>query len=333
MAEHNDYVFASSRVRGVEKNLLSRERLEKMVDSKTAADAMKILYDAEYGVEGEPAAEGDFEALLSAETKKTYQFILSIAPDPKAFRAFLYPYDYHNLKTLMKAEFMEIQGTAGLIPIGTLPGGELEDMVKERNFLPMTNRMKHAFAEALDSVSRTRDPQIIDLVFDQACYGDMKEAAAETGSPFVENYVSLLIDTVNLKTFARLKKMGRSWDFFSKVFLKGGHIPEKLFVSNYDEGWEQFSEKLLPYGLDRVLAEGGAALREEGRFTLMEKLCDNRLVEFAKQAKFVSFGIEPLAAYLIVKEYEIRTARIILAGLMQGISSDKIRERLRETYV
>lgn len=333
MGDHNDYVFASSRVRGIEKNLLSRERLEKMVDSRTPADAMKILYDADYGIEGETVAEGEFEALLSAEMKKTYQFILSIAPDPKEFRAFLYPYDYQNLKTLMKAEFMEMNGAEGLIPIGTLPIGELEAMVKERNFLPMTDRMKHAFSEALDSASRTRDPQIIDLVFDQACYGDMKEAAEKTKSPFVQNYISLLIDTINLKTFVRLKKMGRPWSFFSKVFLKGGRIPEKLFVSNYDEGYEQFSEKLLPYGLDRVLAEGGAALREEGRFTLMEKLCDNRLVEFAKQAKFVSFGIEPLAAYLIVKEYEIRTARIILAGLFQGLSRDKIRERLRETYV
>ena len=43
-----DYVFATARVRSVEKNLLTREKVEKMVDSKTPADALKVLYDSDY---------------------------------------------------------------------------------------------------------------------------------------------------------------------------------------------------------------------------------------------------------------------------------------------
>lgn len=333
MAEKKDYTYASSRVRSVEKNLLSRERVDKMVDSRTPEDALKILYDAEYGDGSEPVRAADFDQLLTGELKKSYDFILSIAPDPKDFRAFLYPYDYHNLKTLMKAEFMGIEAPDNLIDVGTIPVEGLAAMVRERNFLSLTPLMKQAFGEALEVVSRTRDPQMVDLIFDQACYGDMKLAAELSGSGFLRDYVSLLIDTINLKTFVRARQMGRSWDFFSKVYLQGGRIPEKLFVSGYEEAYEQFAEKLTPYGLSTALAEGGTALKETGRFTRLEKLCDDRIIEFAKQAKYVSFGIEPLAAYLIVKEYEIRTARIVMSGLLQGLSREMIGERLRETYV
>jgi V/A-type H+-transporting ATPase subunit C len=52
-----------------------------------------------------------------------------------------------------------------------------------------------------------------------------------------------------------------------------------------------------------------------------------------KNAKYIPFGIEPLAGYLIAKDNEIKIARIIMAGKLAGISPELIRERLRETYV
>jgi len=68
-------------------------------------------------------------------------------------------------------------------------------------------------------------------------------------------------------------------------------------------------------------------------FTTIEKLFDNKLIEYVKSAKYISYGIEPLAAYLIAKENEIKIARIIMAGKLAGIPSELIRERMRETYV
>jgi V/A-type H+-transporting ATPase subunit C len=74
-------------------------------------------------------------------------------------------------------------------------------------------------------------------------------------------------------------------------------------------------------------------IRESWRFTALERLLDNALMEYAKGAKYISFGIEPLAAYLIAKEGEMRTVRIAMTGLIQGLSREMMAERLRETYV
>ncbi len=328
-----DYVFASARVRSVEKNLLSKEKADKMVDSKNTEDALKVLAEIAYAEENSNLNPSELNEVLSSEIQKAYAFVFEIAPDKSVFDTFLYPYDYHNLKVLLKAEFSETDADAFLVNIGTISASKLAVMVRERSFMGMPEEMRRAVQEAIDVFGRTADPQAVDFILDRACYESMCKAAAHSGNEYIQGYIALLIDTLNLKTFVRLREMKKNWDFFSKVFLPGGRISESLFVSSYEDSYEQFAEKLLPYGLDEALSEGAVLLKESGRFTVLEKLCDNRLLQYAKQAKYISFGVEPLAAYLIAKEGDIKNVRIIMAGLLQGLSKAKIKERQRESYV
>ncbi len=197
----------------------------------------------------------------------------------------------------------------------------------------LTDKMQNALLEVVDTFARTEDPQVIDFIFDKACFAEMLDTARNGGNEFIIDYVRLQIDIINLKSFVRIREMRKAWDFFTQVFINGGRIQDKLFIAGYDDPYEVFAEKLIPYGLSVPMAEGGIMLRETGRFTALERLCDNRLIDFAKAAKYVSFGAEPLAAYLIAKETEIRTVRIIMTGLLQGLAKEAMSERARDTYV
>ena len=64
-----------------------------------------------------------------------------------------------------------------------------------------------------------------------------------------------------------------------------------------------------------------------------ERWCDNRMIESLKSQKYETFSVGPLLAYLVARETEIRTVRIILTGKQNGFSDDAIRERIREMYV
>ncbi|MFA6690960.1 MAG: V-type ATP synthase subunit C [Saccharofermentanales bacterium] len=328
-----DYIFATARVRSVEKSLLSRDKVEAMLDSKTPEDALKILDELGYGDDSEALSVTQFENMLTEELKKVYALMRSIAPDEADLYPFLYPYDYHNLKVLLKAESLEIDPELLLIDVGTIPALQMAALVRDRNFVDLTSQMRNALQQVIDVFPRTKDPQLIDFIFDQACYAEMLAAATAGKNQFILDYVRLQIDITNLKSFARIRQMGKPWNFFAQVFFNGGRIQDKLFIRSYDEPYELVAEKLLPYGLSLPLAEGGIMLRETGRFTALEKFCDNHLVEFAKTAKYVSFGIEPLAAYLIAKEADIRNIRIIMNGLLQGLPQETTVERVRETYV
>lgn len=334
MTTNKDYVFASARVRGAEKNLLTREMAEKMADSKNAAEAVRILLDLGYGGEDAELRDGaDTDDLLARELMKTYDFILEVAPDKSVFDPFFCVYEYHNLKVLLKAEFAGTEAKPALIPIGARSPEELADMVREREFLSAGEIMRSAVLEAIDVFSRTKDPQRIDFILDKACYAEMSAAAEKGGSRFIQDYVKLAIDLVNLKAFLRVREMKRPWEFFKQVLLAGGSLDEAFFEHSFEDSFDQLAEKLLSCGLSDVVAQGGAALAETGRFTVLEKLCDDKLTDFARDAKYISFGVEPLAAYLIAREGDIRLARIILAGLEQGLARDAIAERMRKTYV
>ena len=64
-----------------------------------------------------------------------------------------------------------------------------------------------------------------------------------------------------------------------------------------------------------------------------ERWCDNRLIEKIQPQKYETTTVAPLAAWLLARENEIKTVRILLSGKRNGLSDDAIRERLREMYV
>lgn len=328
-----DYLFSTARVRSVEKNMLTRERAEKMIDAKTTSDALRVLDDIGYGHGSEAVDPNNYEELLTEEHKKTYDFITSIAPELEHFNMFLFPYDYHNLKVIMKAEYLGIDASDSLVDTGSIDLKVLKFSVKERDFSALTENMEKALKEIIETFPKTNDPQLIDIILDKYCYDEMLSSAEKTKSDFIINYVKMQIDTINLKTYVRLKKMNKSWDFFTKVFLHGGNIHEQVFIKSYDEPFEKFAEQLSAYDYKEKFLEGTSALVDTGMFTTLEKLLDNKLIQYIKNAKYVPFGIEPLVGYLLAKDNEIKIARIILAGKLAGISPELLRERLRETYV
>ena len=64
-----------------------------------------------------------------------------------------------------------------------------------------------------------------------------------------------------------------------------------------------------------------------------ERWCDNLMIQRIKPQQFEPFGIGPLAAYILGRENEIKSVRIILLGKLNGLPEEAIRERVREMYV
>lgn len=329
----NDYIFVTTYIRCKEKYLLTREKAERMLDSKTPDDAMKVLYEMNYGEGLDDVSAADFEKLLSLELKKTYEMVMSLAPEQDYFTHFLYPADYHNVKVLLKSEFSGGTSDDILMDVGSVATATLTELVQTRKYFGMREEMAKDIQDAVETFGTTRDPQIIDLILDKACYRDINLEVAKLKNDFITGYIELKIDVANLKSFIRAKEMKKPWDFFSKIYIDGGKIPERLFINNYDETPEQFSDRLEAYDLSTLMQESSQMLKDTGRFTVLEKLCDNLLVEYMKRSKYVAFGIEPLVGYLVGKENEVKAVRIIMAGKLAGISADLIRERMRETYV
>lgn len=329
----DEYQFPSAVIRGNERTLLGKADLLKVVESKQFQGAMNVLAEFGYGDGKELANPRDFEGVLRAEQRRVTELVFSILPEKEELEMLLYPADYHNVKVLLKAEFLGIDPKVYLTEGGAVPSEKMSQMIKERNFMFLSLPMKYAIQEAIDLFAKGRDPQEIDIVLDKACYKDMLTQAEKTENDFLIGYVRLCIDILNLTTFVRLREMGKAWAFFQKVFLEGGTIDERVFTASYEEGYSQFADKLTPYGLRDVLAAGGAVVKETGKYTLLEKLCDDLRMKYLRDAKYMTAGLAPIMAFFIAKESEIKNLRMVLTGKLAGTSEETMKERLRETYV
>ena len=62
-----------------------------------------------------------------------------------------------------------------------------------------------------------------------------------------------------------------------------------------------------------------------------EKWCDDVIMELAETARMQAFGSDPLAAYYIAKEAEIKNIRILSVCKEFGADKETITERMRKS--
>lgn len=327
-----DYIFATARIRSMEKKLLTSEQFRTMAESKNIDDVLKVLQDAGYGTEGNAIKADNYESVLKQAERDLFAEIRELSKENPLFNIFSYQEDYHNIKVLLKAEALGVDRRDILMGNGTIEPDKMAIYVNERNKMELTEYMGQALDEAIDNHARTKDPQAIDFICDKYCFLDIRRTAEESGNEFVQEYVKLWIDTVNVKTFARVRKMKQPWSYFSDVFVPGGNVDLQPFLKGYEEDYKQAAVSFEPYAVHDAVSEGGESIEKNGTFTLLEKLCDNLLMDHVREAKHITFGVEPLVAFLVSRQMEIKCIRILMTGKQAGMDPAVIMERMRETY-
>ncbi len=324
-----DYLFISTYLHSRERDLLTAARMERMIEAPTAEEAVKVLQEIGYG-EFPSVTEQALSAALAQEQEKLFQDLYRFVPDKAVVDVFKVKYDYHNLKALLKARAMKLDGGRLLLDAGRVPAADMQRAVTEGDYGSLPEALRKAAEEAGEVLSTTGDPQLSDFVLDRAYYAEMLSAAKETGSEFLTRYVQATIDAANLRGAVRTLRMKKGADLLKKVLVPGGTIqPETVQAAALAGNLE---ELYRPTEL-RSAAELGTAAAQGGSLTAFEKACDDAVTSVAAKAKSVPFGVEAVISFLAAKEIEFTAVRIIMSSRMAGIGGDTIRERLREAYV
>ncbi len=328
------YAYSVARIRVLETRLIDKNKIDRMIESKTAEEALKTIIDINYGYSSNEISNvTEYEKLLSEEQEKAYDLLKEIAPQPEIFDIFLRKNDYHNIKVLLKSEFLNKDFDDILIKTSTISSNKLKNMIKERKMDNMPQIMQEAILESIDTFNRTRDPQLIDIILDKASFAQMKTETDPYKIEFLTNYVESLIDLINIKTFLRIKRLAKPLDFLKKALIQGGSLNQKIFINNLGKSLEEIIDILDHTAYAEVTRKGIEAYIKTSTLTMFEKLSDDYIGSMMRKSKSISLGIEPLLAYLTAKENEIKIIRIIMVGKINNIANEVIRERLRELYV
>lgn len=329
-----DFTQAVARLRVLETRLLNKAKIERMIDSASAEEALKVLQESEYSafMSNVKHAE-DYEILLKEELKRVYALMYEVSPHKQIIDIMSLKYDYHNLKVLLKGKALNKELYYLLMPVGTESIEKLKIYMTTGEFKKLTPIMREALMKAEKAYHEENDPQKIDIILDLYMYKDMLSRAIATKYDFIVNYVKQNIDFINIKTFIRLKKQEKNVKFLKEVLIEGGNIAQEVFIKSFDDSLENFISKLSPYNYSDMLRKSLEDFDKDGKLNILEKLSEDYVMEKAKKAKYITFGPEPLFAYMIAKETEIKIIRIIMVGKVNKISPERIRERLRDIYV
>ena len=129
-----------------------------------------------------------------------------------------------------------------------------------------------------------------------------------------------------------LKRMGKDVFFLRRVLAPGGKVDEGKLCEAFPKGMEELLAVVSFSDYGRFLEPSFDSLRTGGTLTAFERLCDNYLVSLLAGTRMISFGLEPVVAYLLGRENEIKAVRIVMASKLAGVSPQQITERLRDSY-
>lgn len=328
MVRDTEYAYAVGRIRALEKSLIDRNRIERMIDAETAGEAFDILRDSVYGQWiSDVKNPFEYEAAIGSVLRDTYRILESILPEPEVFKPFLIRHDFHNAKVLIKSMFLDTDADALLTDAGSIPVDVLKKAVGEKNYKEIPDYMAKAVSEAIEAFNTTHSPQRIDVILDRAMFSAMSDMAQSTGYEFIVRLVELQIDLYNIKTLIRLRKRKDRHKSDEKVFVDKGKLPPDMFVQSMSGQDEDIIEFLKGKGYGWLIPEGPFS------WTEFERNEDSAVMRLAKDAKRVNLGIEPLIAYLLARENEAKALRIIMVGKINGVEPEKIKARIRKLYV
>ena len=326
--KRESYLCLSTMLRAREPKLLNAEKASRMLEAASFDEAAKFLTDCGYeDMSGMTA--GEIEDALSLHRSEIFAEIDRLAPDAVIPEIFRMKYDYHNAKVLLKAEAMGEEPERLLSDAGRISPAEFRRLYHEEKYSSLPGSLGKAMEEAKETLARTSNPQMADFVLDKAYFAEVSAAAEQSGNSFLQGYAKVLIDSANLKSAVRTHRMGKDRDFLQDALTEGGSVSCDRIQSASDG--EALASLFAHTELEKAAALGAEAM-EGGRLTAFERAVDNAVNTYLGRAKLVSFGSEPLTAYLAAVENEMTAVRMILTGRLAGLKPDVIRERLRDLY-
>ncbi len=157
-------------------------------------------------------------------------------------------------------------------------------------------------------------PQEIDTAVSHFVAQRQVEAADQSGSTLIRQYVAHLIDLHNIRTVRRLPKDEPP----AAHLLKGGEIEAMGFTTD--------SKHVLSLIRQASIRDSvsGALLDENATAVDIERALNKALAHNVAQMRGIPLGIEPIFAYAVMAISQIYLVRTILIGRSVGLSTQEI---------
>jgi len=333
MSETNSsYPFASARVKAIESKLITKEKLNRLIEAKDYEAAMRQLAEFGYGQSAGAAGSGSFEALIQKELDETDALLETLSPSDVFTRIMRAERDYFNLKVLIKLLMQDKPLDSFAMNPGNIPVDTLRRAISENNYYDLPATMKEALMYIDRQFTVAADASIIGVAMDRAYAKEIEALIGQYNNPLVTQYFTAFFDISNIIALLRIRAAGLSKESFERVYVHGGKIDKRTLSDAFDLPNESLPGALARGDYSNVLSAAFEDYAKTGSLYMMEKSRDDYLLSMLREQRHDMFGIGPLMGYYIAKQREAAAVRLVMTAKLGGVDMDVAARRLKELY-
>ena len=320
------YVYTVARLRGMENHILDSAFFSRLIDSAGIDEALKALGETSYSQWISGAA--NFDKAIDSEILATCEELARFVPDKELIDIFRLPYDFHNVKVLLKGLFKVRGGESEgrrydlLSKLGTIDVDELTNAIEteEYGFLPYG--LTDLIPQCWQLWDQTKNAQAVELLIDHQMFKAMLNLAEGLKMADVIQWVKFKIDAENLRSAIRLARMKYDSAKALAFFHEGGTIRPDDMAKLLNEPQETWSRILSYTDIGKVLG----SLQESGDIKIalsdVSKSLDDYLIQVLENAKYSMDAPANVLLFLLTKEAEARNMRVALVCVAGGLDKE-----------
>lgn len=329
MSESNSsYPFAGARIKAKENTLITRDKLNRIIEAKDFDMAMRVLSEIGYA---QPMATGaTFEEMIEKELVATDALLLEISPNDMFTKIMRAQKDYHNLKVLIKLLMQDRNLEEEQLLPGNITIETLRRAITENNYYELAPHMSDAMFYIDKRFAVALDASVIGVALDRAYAKEVEELCEQMRDELVTKYFNAYFDLSNIIAFMRIRVSGHTKESFEDAHLHGGTIDKRTFSEAFDLSDESVMGALAKGDYAAILYSAFDEYQKTGRLYMMEKAKDDYLFRILKQHRHDMFGFGPIMCYYVAKQREASAIRMVMTAKLGGIDAEVVTKRVKE---
>jgi V/A-type H+-transporting ATPase subunit C len=319
------YTYATARVRTLMAEMLELSTLADMANAASFDDAVDVLSNTDYTMAQGSRSLADLEEVLLTKRAEVRSLFEQLAVDDKLAELFKARVDMANLRLAVRRVVTDKPVGDDYSDQGNVSPDEFEEILEQENYGLFPDYLQEAVERAVLGYYENKDIKAIDFGIDQAHAEYALKTADDLESIFLEGLFRLQIDLNNLRTMLRLKFLETEE---RAGFIEGGFVDVDRFRHGVDVDYETIPGLFLATPYHTIIEEGVRYLQSHESFLMTEQRCDEYLRGFLEASGNITAGLQPLVAYLLLGEDEVRKVRLILTAKKNGLDKDLILDRI-----
>jgi len=322
------YTYETAQVRALEMQMLTRATLHDMANASGFQQAADLLSGTEYAL---PAGGRNFaevrDVLLQRRiaVRTLFSDLMLDKPIVKLFKT---RDDFANLRLAVRRTLTETPVGTDYSSDGNVPTEQIEQIFAEQEEFGepvFPDYVRDAVERAVLAYYQNKDIRRIDDAIDQSQAQYNLKQARRLKNVFLTGLFKIQADLTNIRTMLRLKFTESEQ---RNVFLKGGFIELERFIHGIELGYEALGSLFFVTPYHRIVETGAGYLASDKSFLKVEQQCEEHVIGFLKSTVQITAGPQPIIAYLLMKENEIRTVRLILTAKKNNLDTKLILDRI-----